>query len=36
MMSGVDRYYLICLTLSLPVTRWAGYNTDLPSDSNIS
>ena len=24
------------LTLSLPVPRWAGHNTDLPSDSNIS
>ena len=22
--------------LSLPVSRWAGHNTDLPSDSNIS
>ena len=24
------------LTLSLPVTRCAGHNTDLPSNSNIS
>ena len=24
------------LTLSLLVLRWAGHNTDLPSDSNIS
>ena len=23
-------------TLSLPVSRWAGANTDLPSNSNIS
>ena len=23
------------LTLSLPVPRWAGANTDLPSNSNI-
>ena len=26
----------ITLTLSLPVPRWAGDNTGLPSDSNIS
>lgn len=24
------------LTLSLPVPRWAGYNTDLPWNINIS
>ena len=36
MMAGVDRYYLICLTISLPVTLWMGHNTDLPSESNIS
>ena len=24
-----------CLILSLPVPRWAGHNTNLPSDSNI-
>ena len=27
---------MVYLTLPLPALRWAGHNTDLPSDSNIS
>ena len=29
-------FFIENLTLSLPVLHWAGANTDLPSNSNIS
>ena len=33
----IEFYFkLIWLTFSLLVSHWAGHNTDLPSDSNIS
>ena len=28
--------YILMLTLSLPIIRCAGHNTDMPSNSNIS
>ena len=31
-----EYFHDVLLTFSLPVSRWAGDNTDLPSDINIS
>ena len=34
--TGKHMRWSVSLTLSLPVPRWAGANTDIPSNSNIS